>query len=189
MTATAMETTETAKRIWQIDSAHTSAQFAVRHLMIATVKGTFGDITGSVSFDPDRGGDVAVDVQIPVATVNTRAEQRDAHLRSADFFDAEKHPMMTFKGKRVDGNVAAKFRLIGDLTIRGITREIVLDVTNEGSGRDPWGNERIGFTATGKLNRLDYGLKWNVALEAGGVTVGDEVRITIDVEIMRPLAA
>ncbi|MEW5917926.1 MAG: YceI family protein, partial [Gemmatimonadota bacterium] len=126
---------------------------------------------------------------IPVGTIDTRNAPRDAHLRSADFFDVENHPVMTFKGKRVDGDTNKSFRLIGDLTIRGTTREIVLDVTNEGRGNDPWGNERIGFRASGKLNRQDFGLKWNVALEAGGVTVGDEVKISLDVEIMRPANA
>jgi polyisoprenoid-binding protein YceI len=178
-----------ASKPWQIDTTHTSAQFAVRHLMIATVKGTFSDIAGSVTYDPEAGGVIDVDVKIPVATVDTRSGQRDAHLRSADFFDAEQHPWMTFKGKRIQGDITREFRLIGDLTIRGTTREIVLSVTHQGTRRDPWGNERMGFSATAKLNRFDFGLKWNMALEAGGVTVGEEVKISIDVEIARPIAA
>ena len=185
MTATAIP--GIATQAWQIDSAHTSAQFAVRHLMIATVKGSFSDITGTVIHEPATGA-IDVNVEIPVATITTRNAQRDAHLRSADFFDAEHHSVITFKGKRIEGDIAGKFRLVGDLTMRGTTREIVLDVKNEGSGSDAWGNERIGFSATAKLNRQDFGLKWNVALEAGGVTVGDEVKISLDVEIMRPLA-
>ncbi|MGQ0643711.1 MAG: YceI family protein [Gemmatimonadaceae bacterium] len=186
---TAPVTTEAvAIRPWQIDSAHTAAQFAVRHLMIATVKGSFSDITGTVVFDETTGA-LDVDVKIPVATVDTRVAQRDAHLRSADFFDAENFPWMTFKGKRIEGSIGGNFRLIGDLTIRGTAREIVLAVTSEGSGKDPYGNERMGFSATAKVNRLDFGLKWNMALEAGGVTVGDEVKISIDAEILRPLAA
>jgi polyisoprenoid-binding protein YceI len=178
-----------ATRPWQIDSTHTSAQFAVRHLMIATVKGSFTDITGTVVYDPASDGAVDIDIKIPVATVDTHAAQRDAHLRSPDFFDAENHPWMTFKGKRIEGDIGRTFRLFGDITIRGTTREIVFDVTKEGEGRDPWGNERMGFSAKAKLNRFDFGLKWNMALEAGGVTVGEEVKISIDVEILRPLAA
>ena len=185
MTATAIPSVATHE--WQIDSAHTSAEFAVRHLMIATVKGSFSDITGTVFHDPATGA-FDVNVEIPVATITTRNAQRDAHLRSADFFDAEHHPVMTFKGKRIDGDIGSAFRLIGDLTVRGTTREIVLNVKNEGAGPDSWGNERMGFSASGKLNRQDFGLKWNVALEAGGVTVGDEVKISLDLEIMRPRA-
>jgi len=187
MTATAMHEF-VATQQWQIDSAHTSAQFAVRHLMIATVKGSFSDISGHVRYNESSGA-VDIEVKIPVATVDTRVGPRDNHLRSPDFFDVEKHPWMTFKGKRIEGKIDGKFKLIGDLTIRGTTHEIVLDVTREGIGRDAYGNERMGFSATAKLNRFDFGLKWNMALEAGGVTVGEEVKISLDVEIMRPLAA
>jgi len=191
MTATAnapATATSTAAGPWQIDSAHTSANFAVRHLMISTVKGSFTDIAGTVVYDrlvPERA---EVEVRIPVATIRTTDEKRDAHLKSADFFDAEKHPWITFKGKRIQGDTAGEFRLTGDITIGGVTREVVLDVTNEGSGTDPWGNERMGFSATTKINRQDFGLKWNVALETGGFLVGDDVKITIDAEIMRPQA-
>lgn len=189
MTATAnapTTATRTAAGPWQIDSAHTSANFAVRHLMISTVKGSFTDIAGTVAYDRLAPGRADVDVRIPVATIHTTDEKRDAHLKSADFFDAEKHPWITFKGKRIQGDVTGEFQLIGALTIGGVTREVVLDVTNEGSGTDPWGNERMGFSATTKINRQDFGLKWNVALETGGFLVGDDVKITIDVEIMRP---
>jgi polyisoprenoid-binding protein YceI len=173
---------------WQIDSAHTSAQFAVRHLMVATVRGTFSDVTGSVRTVPGSRN-VDVDVKIPVATIDTRVAQRNAHLRSSDFFDADNHPWITFKGKRIEGDISGKFKLIGDLTMRGTTREIVLHVTNEGTGPDPYGNERLGFSASAKLNRSDFGLRWNMMLEAGGVTVGEEVSVTLDVELVRPLAA
>lgn len=190
MTATATASaavTRNAVRPWQLDSAHTSAQFAVRHLMIATVKGSFTDITGTVVYDRLAPGRVDIDVKIPVASIRTNDEKRDAHLTSADFFDAENHPWITFKGKRIQGDLTKQFRLIGDLTIRGVTREVVLEATNEGSGTDPWGNERMGFSATAKVNRQDFGLKWNVALETGGFLVGDDVKITIDAEIMRPV--
>lgn len=186
MTATNFEV---ATRPWQIDTSHTAAQFAVRHLMISTVKGFFSDVNGTVVYDPEHPELLNVDVKIPVATINTRDEKRDAHLKSPDFFDAENHPWMTFKGKRIVQGAKGKFTLVGDLTIRDVTREVQLAVTHEGSGSDPWGNERMGYSATGRLNRQDFGLKWNMALEAGGVLVGDDVKISLDVELVRPTAA
>lgn len=184
---TATENFEVSTKPWQLDSVHTSAQFAVRHLMISTVKGSFSEISGTVDYDPHAHTNrVDVDVKIPVATVTTRDDRRDTHLKSADFFDAEQYPWITFKGKRVEGDVEKKFRLIGDLTIRGVTREIPLEVAYEGSGTDPWGNERMGFSAKARVNRLDFGLKWNQALETGGFVVGDDVQISLDVEIVRP---
>jgi len=171
---------------WQIDQAHTELEFSARHLMISNVKGRFSNPTGSVSFDPRKPAAFSLDVTIPIATIDTRNEQRDAHLRSADFFDAEHFPEMTFKGKRIDGDIDGEFRLTGDLTIRGVTREVTLDVTAEGAGADPWGNDRLGFSATTKINRSDFGLTWNQLLETGGVTVSDQIRITINTELMRP---
>jgi polyisoprenoid-binding protein YceI len=170
---------------WQIDAAHTEIEFSARHLMISNVKGRFDSPTGTVSYDPARPGSLHLEVSIPVATIDTRNEQRDAHLRSADFFDAENHPTMTFKGKHIDGDVNGKFKLIGDLTIRGTTREVTLDVTSEGAGPDPWGNDRLGFSATGKISRKDFGLLWNQVLEAGGVAVGDEIKMIVNTELMR----
>jgi polyisoprenoid-binding protein YceI len=171
---------------WQIDTAHTEVEFSARHLMISNVKGRFSNPAGTASFDPRRPAALGLEVTIPVATIDTRNEQRDTHLRSADFFDAEHFPTITFKGKRIDGDIKAQFRLTGDLTIRGVTREITLDVTSEGAGGDPWGNERLGFSATGKLDRKDFGLTWNQALETGGVVVGDTIKIVINTELMRP---
>jgi polyisoprenoid-binding protein YceI len=171
---------------WQIDIAHTEIEFSARHLMISNVKGRFSNPTGSVRYDPARPGSLKLEVSIPIATIDTRNEQRDAHLRSADFFDAENHPIMTFKGRRIEGDVSGKFTLIGELTIRGVTREVTLDVTSEGTGPDPWGNDRLGFSATGKINRKDFGLVWNQLLETGGVAVGDEIKIIINTELMRP---
>ena len=184
--ATTLERNAT-QQAWSIDPAHTEVEFSVRHLMISNVKGRFGNVTGHVSFDQQQPERLDLEVVIPIATIDTRSEQRDAHLRSADFFDAEKHPVMTFLGRGIIGNLDQGFKLQGDLTIRGVTRPITLDVTTEGRGRDPWGNERIGFSATGKLDRKDYGLTWNQVLETGGVAVGDTVKITINTEIMRPL--
>ena len=171
---------------WQIDPAHTEVEFSARHLMISNVKGRFSQVKGSVVYD-ERDGLVSLDAEIPTATVDTRVEQRDQHLRSADFFDVAKHPVMTFRGRRVIGSVNDSFQLVGDLTIRGITREVTLDVTLEGSGTDPWGNERRGYAATGRVDRRDFGLLWNQALETGGVVVGDQVKIVINTELMRPL--
>ena len=172
---------------WQVDTAHTEVEFSVRHLMISNVKGRFSDVKGALVYDDAAGKLVSLNVDIPTATVDTRVAQRDAHLRSADFFDAEKHPLMTFRGKRIMGDVNDSFKLVGDLTIRGITREITLDVTLEGSGNDPWGNERRGYSATAKLDRREFGLLWNQLLETGGVTVGEQVKIVINTELLRPL--
>ena len=123
-----------------------------------------------------------------MVAVSLKKKKRDAHLRSPDFFDAERHPFISFSSKRVVGGVNGAFKLVGDLTMRGVRREIALDVTSEGSGTDPYGNERMGFSARGTVNRQDFGLTWNMALEAGGVAVSDEVKISIDVELVRPIA-
>ena len=174
---------------WQIDPSHTDVEFSVRHLMLSTVKGRFGGATGTITLDESAPGDVAMAVSIPVATIDTRFAQRDAHLRSPDFFDAEHHPVMTFVGRRVEGDIGDRFTLVGDLTIRGVTREVQLDVALDGRGNDPWGNERLGYTASGKIDRRDFGLTWNQALESGGVAVGHDVKIQINAELMRPLSA
>ena len=185
MTATFQPTQQAT---WQVDPTHTDVEFAVRHLMISTVKGRFSNVTGSASFNDSDPRSVALEVTIPVAAIDTGVEQRDNHLRSADFFDVANHAAITFKAKRIDGTIGERFRLIGDLTIRGTTREVALDVTLEGEGKDPWGNQRRGYSATGKIDRRDFGLTWNQALETGGVAVGHDVKITIHVELMRPLA-
>ena len=174
---------------WQIDPTHTDVEFTVRHLMISNVKGRFANVAGSASFDPANPKTVSLDVSIPVATVDTGVDQRDTHLRSADFFDAAKFPAITFRAKRAEGSLTERFRLLGDLTIRGVTKEVVLDVDLEGRGQDPWGNERLGYHAVGKIDRREFGLTWNQALETGGVTVGHEVKIAINAELTRPLAA
>lgn len=165
---------------WQIDPAHTSVEFAVKHLMISTVRGRFGTVSGTLT-----GLDQAptLSVTIDAASIDTRVAQRDEHLRSADFFDVAHHPVIGFTSKRIEGKPTRAFKLIGDLTIRGMTREVVLDVEYQGGGRDPWGNQRMGFSASGKLDRKEFGLTWNQVLEAGGLTVGDEVKFTVDVEL------
>jgi polyisoprenoid-binding protein YceI len=172
-------------RAWQIDASHTLVEFGVRHLMISTVRGRFGRVAGTFRVPAGAGFEAAeVEATIDVESLDTREPQRDAHLRSADFFDAAHFPVITFKSRRVDARSGDRFALIGDLTIRGITQEITLDVTVEGRGRDPWGNDRIGFHLAGAINRKDFGLTYNLVLETGGVLVGDDVRITIDTEIV-----
>jgi polyisoprenoid-binding protein YceI len=180
-TAFAQPITDIATK-WQLDPAHSSVEFGVRHLMISTVKGRFGDIAGQISIDPENIESPTVDVTIQTASIDTRQEQRDAHLRSADFFDAEKWPTITFKGNRIEGDADSEFKLFGNLTIRGVTRPIVLSVTKEGEGSDPWGGVRAAFSAKGKIDRRDFGLTWNQALEKGGFVVGDEIKISLDAE-------
>jgi polyisoprenoid-binding protein YceI len=170
---------------WQLDASHLGIGFAVRHLMIATVRGRFGKAEGSLEVDESQPKSAHVDVTIDVASIDTRQEQRDAHLRSPDFFDAQTFPTIRFVSRGIDGDPHGEFRLIGDLTIRDVTREVVLDVTNEGQGKDPWGNVRVGFSAQGKIDRRDFGLTWNQALETGGIVVGDEVKLSIDAEFYR----
>jgi len=184
-----MPTQGTNTSVWTIDAAHTELGFAVRHLMLSTVRGRFGAVNGTVLVDEKDPKSSKIDVTVDVASIDTRQEMRDNHLRSADFFDVANHPTMHFVSTRIEGDVSKTFKVIGDLTIRGTTRQVALDVTLEGRAKDPWGNDRAGFSATGHINRHDFGLNWNQALEAGGVTVGAEVKLTLDVEIVRQAAA
>ena len=179
---TAFAPTETTVQTWQVDAAHTNVEFAVKHLMISTVKGRFADVSGELKGDLTDPNSFELEVSVDTASIDTRQAQRDAHLRSPDFFDAAQWPSIRFVGKRVEGNVADEFSLFGDITIRDVTRELELRVTNEGSVVDPWGGSRIGFSAKGKLDRRDFGLLYNQALEAGGFVVGDEIKISVDVE-------
>jgi len=170
---------------YQIDPAHTSAQFKVRHMMIANVKGEFDKVSGTVDFDPANPSAASVEASIDVASISTHYEQRDAHLRSADFFDAAKFPAITFKSRKVTATGEDSFTVVGDLTIHGVTREVDLKVeelTDE--TKDPWGNLRRGATAKTRIHRKDFGMSFNMALEAGGFLVGDEIDLTIDVEFM-----
>jgi polyisoprenoid-binding protein YceI len=171
-------------QIWSVDTSHTQVGFAVKHLMISNVKGRFRQLTGSVELDPN-GRSAMVDISIDAASLTTGDDKRDAHLRSADFLQVEEHPVIQVTGGRIEGNPESRFSLHGDLLIRGITRPATLYVVNEGRVTDPWGNERVGYTASTKISRKDFGLEWNVALEAGGVLVGDEVRITIETELVK----
>jgi len=173
--------------VWTVDPTHAELGFSVRHLMISNVRGRFGKVEGTVVADNANLNDSKIDVTIDVSSIDTRQEMRDNHLRSADFFDAANYPTMQFVSKRIVGDVLKDFQVVGDLTIRGTTREIELQAHYEGRANDKWGNERAGFSLTGSLNRYDYGLTWNQALEAGGVTVGAEVKITIDIQILHKL--
>lgn len=171
---------------YSIDASHSNVEFAVRHMMISTVKGRFGDVEGTVVIP--EVGQPTVDVTIRTASVDTRSEQRDGHLKSADFFDVETHPTLRFTSTRVE-RTEAGYKLIGDLTIKDATRPVTLTVTEEGVGVDPWGNQKAAFTATGKINRGDFGLNWNAALETGGVLVSDEVKLSIDAQLIKQAAA
>ena len=171
---------------WELDPAHSHVEFAVRHLMISTVKGRFADVQGTIRMDESDPSAVLVDATIGAASIDTRQEERDAHLRSTDFFDVARFPTIFFRSRRVQGNpLEGDFRLIGDLTIRDITREVKLDVSAGGHATDLSGEEHVGFSAHTTIDRTDFGLTWNQALEAGGVLVGNEVRISIEVELVR----
>ena len=178
-----------ATSTWQIDPAHSAAQFAVKHLAISTVRGAFTSVKGTVQFDDKDITKSSVEVTIDVNSVDTRQPDRDKDLRSDHFFDAEHFPTITFKSKRVEQLSPGKLKIIGDLTIHGITKEVVLDVDGPTAPvKDPWGNQRMAINATTKINRQDFGVKWNATMDNGGVVVGDEVSITIDAEMI-PKAA
>jgi polyisoprenoid-binding protein YceI len=170
---------------WVIDSAHSEINFSVRHMMISTARGRFEKFYGSVNFDENAPARTTVDVQIEAASINTKEAQRDGHLRSPDFFDADKYPYLTFKSKRVDVVDSHHAKLVGDLTIHDITKPVVLDVEYAGQAKSPWGTTSAGFSAQTKINREDWGLTWNQALETGGVLVGKDVTIGIEVEIVK----
>lgn len=169
------------RQTYAIDSAHSSVGFVVRHLMISKVRGRFAALRGSLAFEDESDLPVAVEANIEVASIDTREPQRDAHLRSADFFEAERFPEMTFASTRIVGT-PADFRIEGDLTIRGETQNVVLRAQFEGRGQDPWGGQRVSYSAAGIINRKNFGLNWNQALETGGVLVSDEVQIELDIQ-------
>lgn len=179
MTATAGTAQNT--RIYSIDPAHSSVAFVVRHMMIAKVRGLFNTVSGTIELPASGYLPVSVEAAVDVASIDTREPQRDGHLKSPDFFEAEKYPELTFRSTRIEGTEES-FRMHGDLTIHGVTAGIAFDVTFEGAGADPWGNQRAGYEGHAKINRKDFGLTWNQALETGGVLVGDEVRIELTVE-------
>src|SRR5947209_1113620 len=171
---------------WRIDPQHTAAQFSVRHLAISTVRGQFSNVKGTVQWDDEDITKSTVDISIDVNSVDTREPKRDAHLKSADFFDAAKYPEMTFKSKKIEKAADGKLKVTGDLTIRGTTREVILDVDGPTNPiKDMQGMQRAALTATTKINRQDYGVKWNATMDNGGVVVGDEISIVIDLEMIK----
>jgi polyisoprenoid-binding protein YceI len=171
---------------WQLDPAHSAAHFSVRHLMISNVRGEFTKLTGSAQINPADLAKSTVEVTIEAGSLSTREPQRDEHLRSPDFFDVAKFPTLTFRSKRIEALGPEDFKLTGDLTIHGVTKQVTFDVEGPTpSVKDPWGNVRAGITASTKVNRKDFGLVWNAVTEAGGVVVGDEVKITVDAELIQ----
>ena len=170
---------------WQIDSAHSEINFSVRHMMISNVRGRFESFTGEVNFDEENPANTKVEVQIDANSIDTREPNRNNHLRSQDFLYAEKYPYLTFRSKRVEVTGKNRARLVGDLTVRDITREVTLDVEYSGQAKSPWGTISAGFSASGKLNSKQWNLNWNQALETGGVLVGDEIKFNVEVEIVK----
>ncbi|MDP4290484.1 MAG: YceI family protein [Bacteroidota bacterium] len=179
-----METTVKTK--WSIDPIHSEISFKVKHLMITNVKGVFKDFSANIYTAGDDLMTADIDFSMDPASINTGAADRDAHLRSADFFDVENHKQITFVGSKYEkADDEGNYILYGDLTIKGITKQIKLDVEFGGVMKDPWGNEKAGFTINGKINRKDWGLNWNATLEAGGMLVSDEVRINCEVQLIK----
>jgi len=170
---------------WQIDTAHTQVMFVVRHMMISKVRGSFEKFSGTVNLNEDKPELTSVEVVVETASVNTRDSQRDGHLRSGDFFNSEVYPTMVFRSTRVERTGEATAKLYGDLTIRDVTKPVVLDVEFAGVQKSPWGATSYGFSATGKLNRKEWGLVWNVALETGGMLVGEDVELSIELELVK----
>lgn len=172
---------------WKIDPTHTTVEFGVKHMMFTTVRGRFADVGGTVSLDEQHPERSSAKVEIAAASIDTNVAPRDEHLRGADFFDAATHPTLTFVSTRVQGPIVEgkPFKLIGDLTIRGTTREVALDAVYAGTGKDPWGGTRAGFDATGEIDRVEFGLTWNQALEAGGVLVANRIKIHLAVQAVR----
>jgi len=171
-------------KTYKVDRAHSEAVFQVRHL-VTRVRGRFDDFEGTIDYNDAAPEQSRVTFTINAGSINTNEKDRDTHLRSEDFFAVEQFKTITFVSKRISKKGPETYDVVGDLTIRDITREVTLDVANEGSTTDPWGNERVGFSATAKLNRSDFNLTWNQALEAGGVVVGEEVKLSIDAELIR----
>lgn len=170
---------------WKIDPSHSLVEFTVKHMMIAKVRGRFNRYDGTLNLDLENPQNSTIEGTIEAESLDTNEANRDGHLRSADFFDVETYPQITFRSTRIEPKGGDQYKVVGDLTIRGITNEVVLDVVNEGQNKDPWGNQRIGFTATTAINRKEFGLTWNAALETGGFMVGDEVKITIEGELVQ----
>ena len=186
-TATSAPTTATAaSSTWNIDPAHSAAEFKVRHMMISYVRGKFSGLSGALKLDETDYTHSAVEVSIPAASVRTVDDKLDAHLKDADFFDVEKFPTLTFTSTSIRSSGGRDYAVTGDLTIRGVTKSVTLSVNDVSEpSKDPWGNQRIGLSGSAKINRKDFGLVWNTPLELGGMLVGDEVAITLDVQFVK----
>ncbi|MGA7830295.1 MAG: YceI family protein [Terracidiphilus sp.] len=186
-TATATATTATsAVSTWKIDPSHSAAEFKVRHMMISYVKGKFSGLSGVLKLDENEYTHSTVEVSIPAASVSTVDDKLDAHLKEADFFDVEKFPTLTFRSTSIRYLGDRDYEVSGDLTIRGVTKSVTLSVDEVSEpSKDPWGNQRIGLSGSAKINRKDFGFVWNAPLEFGGVLVGDEVTITLDVQFIK----
>jgi polyisoprenoid-binding protein YceI len=174
---------------WTIDSTHTSIEFAVKHMMFTTVRGRFNTFSGTLHIDEANPAKSYAEGVIDVASVDTRDSNRDAHLRSADFFEVEKFPQMKLRTTGIEPAGRGQYKITGELTIKDITRQVVFDVVSQDLGKDPWGNPRRGFSAETNLNRKDFGLTWNVALETGGWLVGDQVKIQIELQVIKQAEA
>lgn len=170
---------------WTLDPTHSSIQFAVKHMVISTARGAFKEYDIEAEVDPVDFAASNATVTIKAESLDTNNDDRDAHLRSADFFDVENHPNITFVTRKIERKRGDDYRILGDLTIRGITKEVALEGEVSGPQQDPWGNQRIGLSANGKLNRKEFGLNWNVALEAGGLLVGEDVKLSIEAELVK----
>jgi polyisoprenoid-binding protein YceI len=177
-----------APNAWSIDTAHSNVGFVVRHMMVTNVRGSFGKATGTVTYDGKDVSSIVADVTIDTTTITTNNEKRDAHLKSPDFFDVAQFPAMTFKSKRVQKVSDGKFKLIGDLTMRGVTKEVTLDVEGPSQAIVAQGATRIGASATTTLNRQDFGVKWSRNIDGGGVVVGDEVKVNLELELVKRAA-
>lgn len=185
MTATA---TQASTSTWNIDPAHTTIEFSAKHMMITTVKGRIADVRGAIVVDEQNPSKSHVEVEMDAKSLDTRSEQRDQHLRSADFLDVDKFAHVTFRSKRIEGATAkpgTEFKVVGDLTIKDVTKEVTLDTTYEGRGKDPWGGERVSFSADTKIDRREFGLTWNAALETGGVLVSNEIKLHLEVQAVK----
>jgi polyisoprenoid-binding protein YceI len=189
-TAVTAQSQSTKPTKWQLDPAHSAAHFSVRHLKISNVRGEFTKLTGSAQIDPADLAKSSVEVTIEAGSLNTREPQRDEHLRSADFFDVANYPTLTFRSKRIEALGPENFNLTGDLTIRGVTKEVTFEVEGPTPAvKDPWGNIRAGVTASAKINRKDFNVAFNALTETGGLVVGDEVKITIEAELIQQAPA
>jgi polyisoprenoid-binding protein YceI len=180
--------TRAATSTWQLDPVHSSIEFSVKHMMMTTVRGRFKEFHGTLAADEEHPQGCSVDVEIDAASIDTGVPDRDAHLRSAEFFDVERYPTISFRSRRAEGEFARegdRFRVTGELTMRDTTMEILLDCVFQGRGDDPWGKERAGFSCTAEIDRREWGLKWNQMIETGGVLVANKVRIEAEVQFVK----